>query len=154
MFECALKTSFKACACIPWNYPQLPNTPLCDYKGAICFDAAMSNESLWRLDDGCSRSCPSDCEGLTAVAIENSTPLEAEVICRRGAMSDVAKMIRTWTRENGRWFEADCYERIESISVVTVEYAIKTVPTWYTDISMTNFRWMSVIGKREYDFIK
>jgi len=123
-----------------------PKSALCDFLGAKCFELALSKSGLWSLDGLCSRGCPADCEGLTVSVIENSTPMNPLTICGLASTSEVASFARSWVDN------VDCHEWVTKyLSVVTVEYAGKTIPTWYTDVAMTNTRWLSVIGIANYN---
>ena len=81
MFECKLKHAYKACGCIPWNYPHFVDkqtgklTDLCDYVGNYCFEQKIG-EFLDKIGD-C--ACYSDCDGYHySVSISSQKLLTAE----------------------------------------------------------------------------
>ena len=57
-FECQLKKASSACRCVPWNYPQVQDAPLCHTGGSQCFEEALS-EGLPPEECDCPEECSS-----------------------------------------------------------------------------------------------
>ncbi len=57
-FECQLKKASSACGCVPWNYPQVQDAPLCHMGGSQCFEESLS-EGLPPEECDCPEECSS-----------------------------------------------------------------------------------------------
>ncbi len=78
LFECYLRSAYKTCGCIPWDYGRINETaPICHLKGTTCFKNILSADR----DPKHCPNCLMDCTNTMYTYTVLSKPISLRALC-------------------------------------------------------------------------